>query len=177
MRERLIHLLRELSYRKGKFILSSGRESDYYIDVKRTTLHAEGAWVVGNLLFEHLLPEVRAVGGLTLGADPIASAVAAVSFHRGRPVHAFIVRKEQKGHGTARWVEGLENLGAGAPVCIVEDTTTTGQSLLHAVDRAEADGLRVVQCITVVDREEGAADALTARGLTLTALIRRSELE
>lgn len=176
MRDRLIEILREHSVRWGRFTLASGRESDFYVDGKQTTLHAEGAWLVANLVFERLRPEVVGVGGLTLGADPIAASVAAISFSRGRPVHAFIVRKEAKGHGTGRFVEGRRNLPDGAAVCIVEDTTTTGGSLLAAVDRAEAEGLRVVQCLTIVDREEGAAEALSARGLVLDALVRRRDL-
>lgn len=177
MRQRFIELLKTLSYQKRKVILASGRESDFYVDGKQTTLHAEGAWLVGNLVWEALAPEVQGVGGLTLGADPIGAAVAAVSFHRGRPVHSFIVRKEPKGHGTGAYIEGLKNLPIGASVCIIEDTTTTGGSLLKAVERAEAAGLKVVQCITLLDREEGAAEALHARGYQLTALVRRSELE
>jgi len=177
VRDRLIEILKQLSYRKMRVVLASGRESDFYVDGKQTTLNAEGAWLVGNLVFDALLPEVRGVGGLVVGADPIASATAAVSFHRGRPVHAFLVRKEAKGHGTGRYVEGRQSLPDGTPVCIVEDTTTTGSSLLQAVDRAEAEGLRIVQCLTIVDREEGAAEALAARGFALTRLVRRSELE
>ncbi|MFZ5475195.1 MAG: orotate phosphoribosyltransferase [Myxococcota bacterium] len=177
MRERLIGILKEKSYRRVKVVLASGRESDFYVDARQTTLNAEGAWLVGNCVFDALSPDVAGVGGLVVGADPIAAATAAVSFHRGRPVHAFLVRKELKGHGTGNWVEGRANLPDGSPVCIVEDTTTTGSSMLKAVDRAESEGLRVVQCITIVDREEGAADALAARGLTLTSLVRRHELE
>ncbi len=177
MRNRLIELLREKSYRRMRVVLASGRESDFYVDARQTTLHAEGSWIIGSLIHARLAPEVVGVGGLTMGADPIASAVATVSWPAGRPVHAFIVRKEPKGHGTQTWVEGRANLPVGSPVAIVEDTTTTGGSLLKAVDRAEADGLRVVQCFTVVDREEGAAEALAARGFTLEALVRRTELE
>jgi orotate phosphoribosyltransferase len=177
MRARLIALLREKSYRRRRVVLASGRESDFYVDGKQTTLHAEGAWLVGNLVHAALLPEVRAVGGMVIGADPIASATAAVSWSLGRPVHAFLVRKEAKGHGTQRFVEGRENVPDGTPVCMVEDTCTTGGSLLQAVDRAEAEGLRVVQCLTIVDREEGAAEAVAARGLVLTSLVRRHELE
>ena len=177
MRARLVEILKERSYRRRRVVLASGRESDFYVDGRQTTLNAEGAWLVGNLVFDALLPEVQAVGGLVIGADPIASATAAVSFHRGRPVHAFLVRKEPKGHGTGRHVEGRGNIPDGTAVCIVEDTTTTGGSLLQAVDRAEAEGLRVVQCLTIVDREEGAEEALAARGFSLTRLVRRSELE
>ncbi len=177
MRDRLIELLKEKSYRRRKVILASGRESDFYVDGRQTTLNAEGAWLIGNLVWERLRPEVRGIGGLVVGADPVAASVAAVSFHRGRSVHAFLVRKELKAHGTSRWVEGRENLPDGTPVCVVEDTCTTGGSLLRAVERCEAEGLRVVQCLTLVDREEGAAEALAARGHTLEVLVRRSELE
>lgn len=177
MRQRLIEILKARSYRRQKVILASGRESDFYVDGKQTTLNAEGAWLVGNLVWEALLPEVVGIGGLVVGADPISAAVAAVSFHRGRPVHAFLVRKEPKKHGTGQWLEGRGNLPDGSPVCIVEDTCTTGGSMLQAVDKAEAEGLRVVQCLTIVDREEGAAEAIAARGLTLTSLVRRRELE
>lgn len=177
MRDRLIALVRQLSYRRMRVTLASGRESDFYVDGKQTTLNAEGAWLVGNLVFEALDPRVVGVGGLVIGADPIAAATAAVSFHRGRPVHAFLVRKEAKGHGTGRHVEGRNSLPDGSPVCVVEDTTTTGGSLLQAVDRATAEGLVVVQCLTIVDREEGAAEAIAARGLPFTSLIRRAELE
>lgn len=174
---RLITLLRERSWQRRRVVLASGRESDFYVDGKQTSLHAEGAWLLGNLFWERLRPEILAVGGLTLGADPIVAAIAAVSFHRGRPVDAFIVRKEPKGHGTGAWLEGVRQLPAGAPVAIVEDTTTTGGSLLKAVDRAEAAGFRVLQTLTVVDREEGAAEALAERGFRLEALVRRRELE
>jgi orotate phosphoribosyltransferase len=177
MRDRLITLVRQLSYRRMRVTLASGRESDFYVDGKQTTLNAEGAWLVGNLVLDALHPDVVGVGGLVIGADPIAAATAAVSFHRGRPVHAFLVRKEAKGHGTAKYVEGRNSLPDGSAVCVVEDTTTTGGSLLQAVDRATAEGLRVVQCLTIVDREEGAAAAIAARGLPFTSLIRRSELE
>jgi orotate phosphoribosyltransferase len=177
MRERLVEVLKALSYRRMRVVLASGRESDFYVDARQTTLNAEGAWLIGNLVYEALLPEVVGVGGMTLGADPIASSTAAVSFHRGRPVHAFLVRKELKEHGTGKWIEGRGSLPDGSPVCIVEDTTTTGGSLLKAVDRAESEGMRVVQCLTIVDREEGAAEALAARGLTLHRLVRRAELE
>jgi orotate phosphoribosyltransferase len=176
MRVRLIELLRQLSYREMPVTLASGRESNFYVDARQTTLNAEGAWLIGNLLLDRLRPEVGGVGGLVVGADPIAASVAAVSFFRGRPVHAFLVRKEAKGHGTGRFVEGRENLPDGTQVCVVEDTTTTGGSLLRAVDRCEAEGLRVVQCLTLVDREEGASEALAARGFALDILVHRSEL-
>lgn len=173
----LVALLRERSVRTGTFTLASGRVSDLYVDTRQTTLHARGSALVARLLLARLRPEVVAVGGMTLGADPIACAAAAWSEAvLGRPVHAFLVRKEAKAHGTGNPVEGMGNLSAGDPVCVVEDTTTTGGSLLKAVERAREAGLRVVQCVTVVDRQEGAAEALAAAGLTLEALTTRAEL-
>jgi orotate phosphoribosyltransferase len=177
MRARLVELLREKSYRRMRVTLASGRESDFYIDARQTTLNAEGSYLIGSLIHEALLPEVVGVGGLTMGADPITSAVTAMSVVRGRPVHGFIVRKEPKGHGTQRWVEGRSNLPDGSAVAMVEDTTTTGGSLLKAIDRAESEGLRVVQVFTVVDRDEGATAALAERGFELVTLVRRAELE
>ncbi len=174
---RLIALLRERSVKTGTFTLASGRTSDLYVDARQTTLHAEGAAIVGRLVLSRLSSEVVGVGGMTLGADPIACAASALSVATlGRPIHAFLVRKEPKAHGTGLPVEGVANLGAGAKVCVVEDTTTTGGSLLKAVDAARAAGLDVVQCLTIVDRREGATEALAARGLTLDALVTRADL-
>ncbi len=177
MRERLIELLRELSYQRRKVVLASGRESDFYVDGRQTTLNAEGAWLIGNLVHERLADDVLGVGGLVVGADPIAAATAAVSFHRGRPVHAFLVRKQPKSHGIPRHVEGRNNLPAGSKVCVVEDTCTTGGSLYRAVELCRAEGLEVVQELTVVDREEGAAEYLAERGIQLETLVTRAELE
>lgn len=177
LRGRLIALLKERSYQRRRVVLSSGRESDFYVDGKQTTLHAEGAFLIGSLIVDRLHPEVAGVGGLTLGADPIASAAAALSWVKGRPVHAFLVRKEPKSHGTTSTIEGRRNLPDGTPVCIVEDTSTTGASMWKAIERAQAEGLRVVQCVTVVDREEGAREFLAERGFTLESLVRRAELE
>lgn len=172
----LVRLLRP-HVRRGTFTLASGRVSDLYVDARQVTLHGTGAALIGRLVLQRLRPEVVAVGGLTLGADPIACSAAALSVQvLGRPVHAFLVRKEPKGHGTASLVEGMGNLGPGARVCVVEDTSTTGGSLVKAVEHARAAGLDVVQAITVVDREEGAAEALGAVGLVLEALTTRAEL-
>ena len=120
--------------------------------------------------------DVVAVGGLTMGADPIACSVAAHSTVAGRPIHAFLIRKEAKGHGTGHYCEGLANVPSGSKVAIVEDTTTTGGSLLTACERAQAAELEVVQCITVVDRQEGAAERIAQAGWTLQALTTREEL-
>lgn len=175
-RLRLIDLLRERSARRGRFTLASGRESDLYVDVKQTSLWPEGAWLIARLMIDRLNPDIVAVGGPTLGADPIVCAIAPVSHLVGRPLPAFIVRKEAKGHGTQKWLEGREALPEGARVAVLEDTTTTGGSLLKAVVRVREAGLVVAQCLTVVDRQEGASEALAAEGLTLDALVTRADL-
>ena len=177
MRARLVELLKELSYERKRVTLASGLESDFYVDGRQTTLNAEGSWLVGNLVLEALRDDVDGVGGLVVGADPIAAATAAVSHHRGRPVHAFLVRKQAKGHGLKKHVEGRNNLPDGSKVCVVEDTCTTGGSMLRAIELCQAEGLEVVQCLTIVDRAEGAVERLAQAGYTLDVLVQRSELE
>ena len=172
----LIDLLRDRSVRWGKFTLASGAESDLYVDARHTTLHAVGSRLIAEAVLDRLLPEVVAVGGPVSGADPIAGAVAALNGLRGRTVHGFMVRKEPKGHGRKLWVEGRENLADGAAVCVIEDTVTTGGSLLKAIDNVQAAGLRVAQVLVVVDREEGAAERVRAAGFPFEALIRRRDL-
>lgn len=177
-RARLLELLTQLSYERRKVVLSSGRESDFYIDCKRTALTAEGHYLIGRLLFAAVRREAAeavAVGGLTLGADPLASAVSLTSYLSGHPLHAFIVRKEPKGHGTGQWVEGLSALGPGAPVAILEDVVTTGASTLKAVERAQAEGLRVLGAFALVDRLEGGREAVEAAGQRLFTLFTRQD--
>jgi orotate phosphoribosyltransferase len=178
-KDELIRILRDKSYEKKRVILKSGRESDFYVDGRQTTLHARGALLIGELIADRLLADDRpvvGVGGMTLGADPIATAVSVVTAIRERPIHAFLVRKQAKGHGMGRQVEGLANLPRGSRVCMVEDTTTTGGSTLAAIDAAREAGLDVVRVITLVDRQEGAAENLTTHGHTLEALVTREEL-
>jgi orotate phosphoribosyltransferase len=176
MADRLIELLREKSVQTGNFVLASGKHSDLYVDARQVTLHAEGARLIADRILDQLHPDVVAVGGLTLGADPIVSSVSVLSTLRRRPIHGFLIRKVPKGHGAGRVIEGAANLAPGAKVAIVEDTTTTGGSLLRAAERATEHGLEVIQCITVVDRQEGASDAVAAAGHTLEALVTRAEL-
>ena len=176
-RERLLGLLRVHSFERRKVTLASGRESNFYIDCKRTTLAAEGHWLVGRLLLERiqrLENPVQAVGGLTLGADPIASAVSMASWLGARPLQAFIVRKEAKGHGTGRFIEGPP-LQAGTRVAIVEDVVTTGGSGLKACERVEEAGLQVAGVFALVDRQEGGREAFESRGYRLDSLFVRSD--
>ena len=175
-KESLIALLKEKSVRVGEFTLASGKKSNFYVDARQTTLHAQGALLVAELILDVLEPAVQGVGGPVTGADPIAGAVALLSHQKGTPRHGFMVRKEPKGHGANNWVEGRTNLPAGAKLCVVEDTVTTGGSLLRAVSKLEELGYHVVQCITVVDREEGARERIEAAGYPYIALTTKSEL-
>ena len=174
---RLIEILKERSVRRERFVLASGRESDFYVDVRQTTLHPEGAFLIASMILDRLRPEVKAVGGPVTGADPIAGAVAAIGFTRGRTVQGFMVRKALKDHGTAQWIEGRGGLANGDAVCVVEDTVTTGGSVLDAIRTIEREGLRVVQCMCVVDRAEGAVERFRDAGYTLESLVQRAELE
>lgn len=177
-RARLLELLTQLSFEKRKVTLSSGKESDFYIDCKRTALTAEGHFLVGRLLWrdiQRLAPGAAAVGGLTLGADPLASAVSFTSYLAGVPIPAFIVRKEPKGHGTDQWMEGRTLIAAGAEVAIVEDVVTTGASTLKAIERAEAEGFRVRCAFALVDRLEGGREMVTQKGYGLSTLFTRSD--
>lgn len=174
--EKLIDLLRDLSVRTGTFTLASGKTSDFYVDARQTTLHPKGAHIIAQLILKRLHPSVSAVGGPVTGADPITGAVVALSHSTDRPINGFMVRKEAKGYGTQNWLEGRANLGAGCSVCVIEDTVTTGGSLLRAIERVEAAGYKVVQCIAVVDREEGAREIIEQSGYPFEALCTRTAL-
>jgi len=176
-RARLLELLRELSYAEREVTLASGKKSSFYIDCKQTALTSEGHYLIGLLVHDLVTrecPEARAVGGLTMGADPIASAVATYSFSVGRPLDAFYVRKEPKGHGTKAWIEG--GVAAGTPVVIVEDVCTTGGSSLKAVERARIHELDVRRVVSLVDRQEGGREAVEAV-VPFSALFTRSDFQ
>lgn len=176
-RAQLIALLKDKSVRWGTFTLASGKTSDFYVDARVTTLHAQGALLIADLVLEALNDEVVAVGGPVTGAIPIVGAVALRSAQLNRSVHGFMVRKQAKGHGAQNWVEGLANLPENAAVCMVEDTVTTAGSLVTAIEKVQALGYRVVQAIAVVDREEGARQRLEAAGVPFIALTTRSDLQ
>ena len=159
--KQLLSLLARTSFRLGQFKLSSGGTSDYYIDCRTTTLHAEGGRLTGHAileLLEHNNIEAEAVGGLTMGADPIVSNVATASAWRAQTqpaaslLHGFLVRKAEKAHGTGRRIEGF--CRAGAPVVIVDDVCTTGGSTIQAIEAAQEAGMRVAAVVCIVEREE-----------------------
>lgn len=175
-KQRLLHLVRERAYRDGLDItLASGKKSTFYINGKKVSLHPEGLWLIGRLLLETLreFPEVTAVGGLTIGADPIASAVAALSHETGQDLKAFLVRKEAKGHGTGSRIEG--ELEKGEKVAIVEDTVTTGGSARKAIEAVREVGAVPVVVLTIADREDPDADAFR-REFRVVPLLTLSEI-
>jgi orotate phosphoribosyltransferase len=178
LRGRLLELLKEKSYKKGKVILASGKESDFYIDCRPVTLHPEGAYLVGKLLYERLQESPQIIGGVggpTMGADPIATAVSLVSYLEGKPIPAFIVRKEPKKHGRGLWIEGIHNLPEGTAVAVVEDVVTTGGSTLKAIERVKEEGLKVVKILAIVDRDEGGKENLQKQGWKLESLFSRHD--
>ncbi|NCO51404.1 MAG: orotate phosphoribosyltransferase [Deltaproteobacteria bacterium] len=179
IKQELKQIILEKSYEQREVTLASGRKSNFYFDGKQTALHAQGGLLVGKAFWAEIknFPgPIDGAGGLTLGADPIATATSIAAALDGQAVHAFIIRKEPKGHGTGQWLEGRKNLPAGSRVVIVEDVTTTGGSSMLAVQRAEEEGLVVLGIVTLVDREEGARENIEAQGQVLRSVFTRSEI-
>ncbi|WP_041180361.1 orotate phosphoribosyltransferase [Mycobacterium canetti] len=171
-REELAELVRQLSVVRGRVTLSSGREADYYVDLRRATLHHRASVLIGRLMRELTDDwDYALVGGLTMGADPVATAIMHAP---GRPIDAFVVRKSAKTHGMQRLIEGSEV--AGRRVLVVEDTSTTGGSALTAVHTVQDAGGDVVGVATVVDRDTGAAEAIQAEGLLYRSVLGLADL-
>ena len=177
-RAELFELIRTRSFGRGKIMLASGRESDFYFDLRPTTIHPAGATCVGELICDALeSTQVEYVGGLEAGAIPIATSVAIASHRRGGRLQAFFVRKKVKDHGAKKTIEGLpkgESL-KGKNVVVVEDTTTTGSSSMQAVNALREEGANIVLVLTIVDRLEGAKENFAAEGLTFKALYTADE--
>ena len=176
-RQRLRDLLLERSVRRGDFVLASGVRSSYYVDCRVTSMSAEGQALIGEqglarLRESGLDPEV--VGGLTMGADPVAYAIAHASWRAGDPLDAFSVRKEAKGHGTGRRIEG--NFAAGRRALVIEDVITSGGSALQACDAVEAEGGTVVGVLALIDRDSGGREKIEARGFPVLTLFGIQEL-
>jgi orotate phosphoribosyltransferase len=176
VRQFLLDLFCQLAYKEGDFVLSSGQRSSYYINGKQVTLHPQGALAVGRLLLSQLPMDTQAVAGLTLGADPIVSAVSVVSAYENRPLPALIIRKEAKGHGTMAYIEG-PTLPQGAKVVVLEDVVTTGQSALKAVERLREAGYIVEHIISLVDRQQGGAELYQSVGLKFEATFSILEIQ
>lgn len=176
LRQELLDQLLKFAYQEGDFTLSSGQKSSYYINGKEVTLRAEGALTVGRLLWSMLPAGTAAVGGLTLGADPIVTAVSIVSALEGHPLPALIIRKQAKGHGTQADIEGPK-LAPGAAVVVLEDVVTTGKSAMQAVERLRAAGYQCDRVLALVDREQGGGEFYASQGITFEAVFSIRDLQ
>lgn len=177
-RNRLADIIFQRSFGRGKVILASGKESDFYFDLKPTMMDPEGASLIAHQLFDALKDiETDYVGGLEMGAVPITGGLCQVSFEKGRPIRGFFVRKQAKGHGAKKVVEGLtkdESL-SGKKLIIVEDVTTTGESAYKAIEACQEAGAEVVMVISIVDRQDGAEEFFKSRGINFKSLYQASD--
>ncbi|MEA5465947.1 orotate phosphoribosyltransferase [Leptothoe sp. PORK10 BA2] len=169
VKQQLLDLICTDAYKEGDFVLSSGQQSTYYINGKLVTLHPQGGQMVGRVMLDYLDSSVVGVGGLTLGADPILTAVSVVAAYEHRSITPLIVRKEAKGHGTQAYIEG-PILPAQSNVVILEDVVTTGQSAMQAIVRLRDAGYAVNQVISLVDRQQGGAEYYTRENIDFKAV-------
>jgi orotate phosphoribosyltransferase len=176
LRGAMLDLFCQVAYKEGDFLLSSGLRSTYYINGKQVTLHPQGGVGVGRILLPYIPTETIGVAGLTLGADPIVTAVSVVGAYEGRSLTPLIVRKEAKGHGTQAYIEG-PTLPAGSPVVVLEDVVTTGNSAMLAVERLRGAGYIVDRVITLVDRCQGGAEFYAKQGLQFDAVLTIQDLQ
>ncbi len=178
MKNRLIDLIIKKAFKYSDepiFKLVSGKMSNYYFNCKAVTLHPEGMYLIGNIIFDIISGlNIQGIGGLTLGADPIANAVAYTSFLKNKPIEAFVVRKTPKTHGTMLWIEG--NISSGDNVVIVDDVITTGQSTIKAIEKANEAGFDIKKVIALIDRQEGGREAIESIGYELHPIITKDEI-
>ena len=174
-KEKLLELIKEKALVVGEIKLASGKTSNYYIDCRKITLDPLGVYLTAEILFDKLKDDdIHALGGLTLGADPICGAFAVVSYLNNKPIQTFIVRKELKKHGTMKAIEG--NLEPKSKVAIVDDVATTGGSIIKTIKAVEEQGCTVQRVIVLVDREEGAKENLAEKGYKLESIFSRKDL-
>jgi len=178
LRNKVFNIIKERSFSRGRFVLASGRESSYYLDMKPTMLHADGATLLAQLILKRLEgSEIHYIGGLEVGAVPLLSPIAIFSKSTARPISGFFVRKTVKDHGTKKLIEGVaEGDLKGKKVVILDDVTTTGESAMLAVKAAQDAGGEVCFVLSIVDREEGAPEFFEKAGVEFKALFRASEL-
>jgi len=169
-KKKLFVLIKKDGFFKGDFTLSSGKKSNYYLDCRRVTLSAEGAYYTARLFLEMVKDEkFDAIGGPTLGADPMVGALGAVSMQNNKPVKMFIIRKEPKGHGRGQMLEG-PTLAKGAKVVLIDDVATTGKAFVHSLDALAREEITARICLCVIDRGEGGREAVAARGCELRSI-------
>ena len=176
-KSRLLELFRTQALTRGDFTLSSGKKSTYYLDGRIITLSAEGAYLIGRIILDMIKDEdIDAIGGPTIGADPIVGAIAAVSFIQKQPIKTFIVRKAPKPHGQRRQIEGPA-IKEGAKVIVVDDVATTGKSFVEAISVLRNEGFKVDTAITIVDRDEGAKEALAKVSCKLLSIFSHEDFK
>jgi orotate phosphoribosyltransferase len=177
-RKRLLEILKALSYQEGDFLLASGKRSSYYIDAKETTLNQEGMYLTGEIMYSMVkeIPGIQAVGGVSIGGDPLVCAVVLSAFRSGERLSGFFIRKEPKGHGTNRWVEGARNLEKGMDVVILEDVVTTGGSSLKAIEATGAEGYNVKGIVAILDRLEGGKATIESKGYIFKSIFDLTDL-
>lgn len=176
LRSKLLAAIRERAYREGDFTLASGQKSSYYIDCKEVTLDAEGSLLVGKMIFDTIKTwGAEAVGGMELGSVPISTAVSVVSAVEGAPLFNFIVRKEAKGHGTGKRLEG--KVSAGTKVVVVEDVVSTGGSSIKAIEVLKGIGAHLAGVVSIVDREMGGREAFEKAGVRYQPLFTISQIK
>ncbi|MBE9066698.1 orotate phosphoribosyltransferase [Leptolyngbya cf. ectocarpi LEGE 11479] len=176
IKQQLLDLICTDAYKEGDFVLSSGQQSSYYINGKLVTLHPQGGQMVGRVMLDYLASNIAGVGGLTLGADPIVTAVSVVAAYEGRSITPLIVRKEAKGHGTQAYIEGPV-LPEQSNVVILEDVVTTGQSAMKAIVRLRDAGYTVNQVISLVDRQQGGAEYYAQAQIDFKAVYKISDIQ
>lgn len=174
-RKELFDILKKEAFFWGKIILSSGKESDYYLDARRVTLKPQGAYLCAKMILDLVKnDEFAALGGPTLGADPLVGALGVLSFQAGKPVNTFIIRKAPKPHGKQQQIEGPV-IPDGATVILIDDVATTGKAFIESLDVLDKIGIKVKKCVCIIDRDEGAAEALAARGCALVSIFKAEE--
>lgn len=177
-KDQLLKILKDLSYEQGDFILASGKKSTYYIDAKETTLNPQGMYLTGKVMYSMVrqVPGIEAVGGVSIGGDPLVCAVVLAAYQNHDSLKGFLIRKEPKGHGTNRWVEGGKNLKKGMNVMILEDVVTTGGSSLKAIEASEKEGYPVKGIVAMLDRLEGGKEAIESKGYLFTTIFDLNDL-
>ncbi len=175
-KDKLLEIIIREAYFRGKITLSSGKESDYYIDARRVTLSPQGVYLCARIMLDMVKDDaIDAIGGPTLGADPMIGAVGVLSLQAGKPINTFIIRKAAKAHGKQQQIEG-PTLEKGSKVVLIDDVATTGKAFVQSLDVLQPMGIEVVKSICIVDRDEGAKEAVAEKGSELVSIFNISEI-